>query len=546
MLVLVAALGACGVAESNGTPVHRNVPPADAGSMGGDAGTACGAPALGSSPFRRMTRKEYNNTVRDLLGDATNPATAFPPDEVALGFDNGTSARGVTFALAEQYMLAAEQIAVRAVTHIGTLLPCDPSTTGEASCADLFIRTFASRAYRRPLELEEIASLQHTFDTGRSGGTFAAGIEHVIERVLQAPAFLYRLEFGSVDAASTSPVPLTSFELASRLSYFLWESMPDTALFDAASSGRLSSKADVLAQARRMIADGKARAAVADFNDQWLELGKLDWIVKDSITFPNYQPDLPPIFKEETRTFVDDVIWNGQGDLATLLTAPYSFANARTAPLYGVGPLDGDVLVRVDLDPTKRAGILTQLGFLSAAAKPNQTSPVRRGFFVRTNLLCDTLPPPPPNANAMVPDPTPGQTGRQRFAVHTAIAGCAACHSEMDPIGFGFEHYDDVGQWRDTEGDQPVDDSGEVVGDAIGKFQGVVDLAQKLARSTDVRRCFATEWFRFAFGREVATSDTCSLGALDEALASSGGNVQALLLAITQTDAFLYKAPTSP
>jgi hypothetical protein len=534
-LLLVAALGACGVAQSDGMPPARRIgPPADAGN--GDAGSICGATE--PSPFRRLTRREYDNTVRDLLGDATSPANAFPPDEVVLGFDNSASGRGVTFALAEQYLLAAESIAARATANLPALLPCDPAVTGESPCSDLFLRQFVSRAYRRPLEPDEIASLQATFDAGRKEGTFANGVERVVERVLEAPSFLYRLELG----AST----LTSWELASRLSYFLWESMPDDPLFEAAGSGRLASKADVLREARRMLADPKAREVVAHFNDQWLELGKLDWVVKDSITYPNYTPDLPAVLQEETRRFVDDVIWNGQGNLTTLLTASYSFANAHTAPIYGIGPLDGEDLVRVDLDPKQRAGILTQLGFLTFAAKANQTSPVRRGQFVRTQLLCDSLPPPPPNVNTMVPDPVPGQSGRQRFSAHTASPMCSACHSLMDPIGFGFENYDGIGRYREVDGTEPVDASGEVQGNSIGKFSGAVDLANKLAESDDVRRCFAAQWFRFAFGRLEMATDACTLDALHDALTSSGGDVRALVLAMTQTDAFLHPAASLP
>jgi hypothetical protein len=439
-------------------------------------------------------------------------------------------------------MLAAEGLATRAATR-PDMVPCDPAVAGEATCADLFIRAFGQNAYRRPLDADEVRALSATFEEGRRTGTFQTGVRFVIERVLQSAHFLYRVELGEPAAPANAPAKLTSWERASRLSYFLWQTMPDRALFAAAAAGELATKEQILAQARRMLADPKARPTLAKFADQWLALDKIDNVVKDTVQFPEFTRALPALFKEETRRFVADVVWNRGGGLTMLLTAPYTFVNAQTAPLYDLAPPPGADFVRVDLDARRRSGILTQLAFLNFAAKPNQTSPVRRGLFVRTSLMCDPPASPPPDINVTVPEPVPGQTGRERFAAHTASVACAGCHRDMDPIGFGFEQYDAIGRFRDIDAERPIDASGEVFGSPIDKFVGAIELAQKLAKSVEARECLGKQWFRFAFGRAESQDDSCALANLYAEIAKDGGSIQSLVLAITQTDTFLYRKP---
>jgi len=546
-LFLVFAVASCAPADTVSPSGRQPRGSVDAGSdAAGDAAgtdpTSCTTTQPGSSPIRRLTRTEYDNTVRDLLGDTSEPARNFPTEEIALGFDNSATARGVTAPLIEQYLLAAEGLATRASTR-NDVLPCDPASAGEASCADRFIRTFGQNAYRRPLDDDEVRALQTSFDEGRRTGTFQTGVRYVIEHVLQSPSFLYRVELGEPSVPPGAVAKLTGWERASRLSYFLWQTMPDRALFAAAASGELATKEQILAQARRMLADPKARPTLAKFADQWLGLDKVDNVVKDTIQFPEFNRALPALLKEETRRFVADVVWNRGGGLTMLLTSPYTFVNDKTAPLYGLAAPPGAEFVRVDLDERRRSGILTQLAFLNFAAKPNQTSPVRRGQFVRTSLMCDPPSSPPPEINVTVPEPQPGQTGRERFAAHTTNPGCAGCHRKMDLIGFGFEHYDAVGRYRDVDAERPVDASGEVVANPIGSFDGAVELARKLSQSDEVRQCLGKQWFRFAFGREESADDACALASLYREIAKDGGSVQALVLAITQTDTFLYRQP---
>jgi hypothetical protein len=499
----------------------------------------------GKSPIRRMTRFEYNNTVRDLLGDDSQPASAFVPEEEAMGFDNQATALGVTQILAEQYMVAAEKIAASAAKQMDQLLPCDPVKDGETVCAKKFIETFGKRAYRRPLTADEADRLfTKVFAWGLKERDFSMGIQLVIQAMLQSPHFLYRVEFGMPDPVEGDVVPLTHHEIASRLSYMLWGTMPDDELFAAADAGKLGTKEEVAAQARRMLDDPRAHQAVANFHAQWLGLTHLDNVNKDPKTYPRYNEELRPLWRQETLAFLDDVIFQGDGKVSTLFTAPYTMMNADLAAFYDVeGGPSGDAFEKVSLDPEKHAGFLTQASILAANAKPNQSSPVHRGKFVRERLLCQTLPPPPNNVVITPPEVTPDATTRERFTEHSTNPACSYCHKKMDPIGFGFEHYDGVGLWRDTDQGQPVDDSGEIVETRgiDGPFKGVVELSRKLAQSEEVRQCVATQWFRFAYGRVEGEDDQCSMGQLQEAFAASGYDVKELLVALTQTDAFRYR-----
>ncbi len=498
----------------------------------------------GKSPIRRMTRFEYNNTVRDLLGDDTEPATSFVPEEEALGFDNQAAALGVTQILAEQYMVASEKIAIRAVENLATLLPCSPKAGEEKACASKFIETFGRRAYRRPLDSDEVSRLLAVYEWGFAEVGFTRGIELVLQSILQSPHFLYRVEFGMPDPVQGDIVALSPHEIASRLSYMLWSTMPDDELFVAADEGRLGTAEEIQIQALRMLEDPRARQAVANFNVQWLGLSHMESMKKDVATYPKYDEGLRSLWREETVGFLDDVIFDGAGDVATMFTATHSVMNADLAAFYGIpsGP-QGEVFERVELDPSRAAGILTQGSILAVTGKPNQSSPVHRGKFVRERLLCQTLPPPPNNVVATPPDLSPDLTTRERYSEHSTNPACSGCHIKMDPIGFGFEHYDGIGSWRDDENGLPIDDAGHIVDtrNIDGSFEGVVDLGKKLAESEEVRQCVATQWFRYGYGRAEGADDYCSMQKLQQTFAIDGFNVKKLLVALTQTDAFRYR-----
>ena len=503
----------------------------------------CGG-SIGVTPLRRLTRFEYNNTVRDLLGDTTAPASAFPLDEVRSGFDNNAAALGVSPVQTEAFMNAAETLSKSALTTPANFLACDASkltnTSDEDACAGKFIASFGKKAFRRPPAAEDQTRLMDVFHAGRSAGDFLTGIRYVMETILQSPQFLYRVELSTPADASSKIVPLDSWEMATRLSYLLWGTMPDDALFAAAEADQLTKTEQLRAQVTRMLADPRAHQSVQHFNDQWLLLSKMATMEKDPKIFPSFSPSLVPMMQEETRRFVDEIMWGQKGDLHELLTANYSFMNATLASFYGVSGPTGSDYVRVDLD-ANRAGILTQGGVLSMLAKANQTAPVQRGKFVREQLLCGVMPPPPPNVPKL-PDLSPTLTTRERLAQHSTDPVCHSCHRLMDPIGLGLEAFDGNGLYRTTENGKPVDTSGEIQdADVAGPFNGAAELGQKLASSLFVQKCVVTSWFHYAYARVETTEDACTIQSLATRFSSSGYRFQDLLVALTETDAFRFR-----
>jgi hypothetical protein len=502
------------------------------------------------TPIRRLTRFEYNNTVRDLLGDTSNPADALPPEEEVAGFNNQAAALTSSDLLIEQYMKAAEGVGARAVLDMNALLPdCDPGLEGNDTCALSFIRDFGARAFRRPLSDAEVARLKGVFDWAVNDadlGRFEDGIQIVIEATLQSPSFLYRPELGGEALIEGDVVSFTSWEMATKLSYMLWNTMPDAELFAAAEADELVSKEQIAAQATRMLDDDKARYLIRNFHTQWLLLTHLDSVTKDTNVYPDFSDSLRPLWTEEIQTFVEHVILEDDGTLQTLLTANYSFMNEELASFYGDDVLDsvaGPEFRQVQLDRERRAGLLTSAGLMATHANANQSSPVFRGKFVREQLMCNTLPPPPNDLVIEPPELDPSKTTKEQFEEIGANPSCAGCHTLMNPIGFIFEHYDGVGQWRDQQNGIPIDAIGEVVqtDDIDGEYDGALEFAAALAGSTQVQECVSSQWFRFAYNRTVTEEDSCSVDQLNDVFRSSNFSIRSLLVALTQTNAFLYR-----
>lgn len=500
----------------------------------------------GEAPARRMTRFEYDNTVRDLLGDTTRPSAAFAADEVSGIFNNQADTLVVSQLLAEGYMTASEVVAGNAVKKLDTLVGCDPAKSTPQVCGAQFIESFGKRAFRRPLDTDSRALLTDVFDKALATWDYPSAIRLVIQTALQSSRFIYRLEFGMPSPTAPGVVRLDDYEMASRLSYLLWGSTPDDELMAAADAHELATSEQVSAQATRMLADPKARGVIENFHEQWLDLPRLTTLDKDTEAYPTYTAELKTTWRRETMAFVDDVILDGAGDLGTLLSAPYTMMNADTAAFYGIsGGPTGAEFERVDLDPTQRAGLLTQPSLLAVNAHVDQTSPVHRGIFVRERLLCQPISPPPPNVNAVPPPVDSSATTRERFSQHSNDASCAPCHKLMDPIGFGFEGYDAIGRFRSEEGGLAIDVSGEIFNskDSNGKFNGAVELADRLSKSEEVRACVVTQWFNYGHGRTTTSEDSCTMQKLRTTFSAANYDVKALLIALTQTDAFLYRKP---
>ncbi len=547
----VAVLAVIATSACLGNIGDPTLPPDTTG--GPDPQPACiaGQVEPGPSPIRRMTRFEYNNTVRDLLGDTSDQADTFGAEEEALGFNNNAANLVVSDQLANKYMLAAEAISanVTAPGAMSAILPCDPAVAGAEACAKQFIETFGRRAFRRSLSQEEKDAFFAVYQVGAAEvdepDPFRVGVQLVIQAALQAPAFLYRVEMGQAPDGDATYVKLTHHEMASRLSYFLWGTMPDQELFDAADAAKLGTKEEIEQQARRMLADPKAHDAISEFHTQWLDYNRIGNITKDAALFPDYSPAIGTMMREEMNAFIDHAVFDDGGGFATLMTAPASYMPPELATFYGLPVPDGaqpGQPIKIDLDPTQRGGLLTMGALMTINAHTNQTSPVHRGKLVREQFLCYLMPPPPPNVDATPPEPLEGQTAKDRFKAH-AQGTCAGCHTYMDPIGFGFENFDSVGRYRTKEGSEPIDATGSVFDSDVPDFKDAVDLVNKMADSQDVQQCYVKEWFRFGYGRGEAKVDACTIETLNKTFDDKGGDIRELLVALTQTDAFLYRRP---
>jgi hypothetical protein len=519
----------------NGPPIGEPPPVAE----------ACTKVDVGVTPLRRLSRIEYDNTIRDLLKDTSRPAQAFAPDEELLGFSAGLEVSPV---LVEQYRTAAENLAKTAVSDVPGLLGCTPEATGSDPCANGFIDRFGQRAYRRPLDADEKTGLTSLYESSRDLYGANVAVELVLQAILQSPQFLYRVEFGeSVGSGTEGVVQLGAYEIATRLSYFLWQSTPDETLLDAAAAGELDTPEGIEARAREMVLDDRSRDTVKSFHAQWLELDELQGIGKDESVYPEFDDALRVSMEEETLRFVENVVFDGDGTVQTFFTGAFSFVDGPLAAIYGLEPPGDGQFVRVDLDPAKRAGILTQPSILSIFSKSNQSSPVHRGKFVRERLLCHPLRPPPAGFVIVPPEVDPTLPTRERFSEHADNPTCAQCHDLTDPIGFGFEHFDAIGRYRDKDGDFDVDAKGEVLQtrDADGTFDGAIELGQRLASSEQVRECVAANWFVYAFGRSMTNDyDVCSRARIYDDFKKSSYNVRELLVSLVKSDAFRFRRAT--
>jgi len=511
----------------------------------GPQGFECKAGTIdpGPSPMKLLSRSQYLNSVRDLVGP-------IPDLEVALGPSSNASAFGlvqpdVSPVDLENFRNAAGRVASAVTADKGILkqlAACDDSAAGR-DCAKVFVQSFAARAYRAPLsDASDIDRHLALFDIGAKV-SYAHGIELLIQGILQAPRFLYRVELGSDEKVSNVAVKLSPYELAARLSYALWDTMPDAKLTAAAEAGDLSTKEGVVAQLDWMLQAPQGSGVVRRFLENWLHLPDLERLQKDAALYPEWQnTTLRAALTTQASTFIDDVLAKQGGKLGTLLTSKTVFVNKDLAAYYGTTA--GDSFTVAASVPFATSGILTLPAFLSLQAKPSESSPIYRGKFVREMLLCQLLPAPPANI-PKPPDVTPGVSTRQRLSEHETNPSCSGCHRMMDPIGFGFENYDSLGRYRTMDGEAPVDASGELfsTGEIDGKFRGVAELGQKLAESQTVRQCMARQWFRFALQRFEQPVDDCSMKGLLDSFEQAGADLNTLPQAIVLSDAFQYRRP---
>jgi hypothetical protein len=505
----------------------------------GTAGCQESAPAVVAA--RRLTRDQYMATVRDLLGDTRDLSDRLPADDKGEEVFTSPETLIVTPAWADKALSTAEDLAKTATAgaNLGKLLPCQPSAGQESACAGQFIKAFGKRAFRRPLSDDEIGGLTKVYEVGASDG-FGRGIEMVIAAVLQSPSFLYRLELGQKAGSVGGAVKLTGYELASRLSYFAWGTMPDEALFSAAEAGRLDSPEGIEQEVVRLLKDARGKAMLLAFHQRWFGLDTLAENGKDVAVYPQFDEKLVASMEGEFDAVINDVMGaSGDGKIETLLLSDRTFVDASLAGLYGVTAPGGTGLMPVTL-PATRKGLLSTVSVLSTHTLSDASSAIHRGKFIRERLLCTVPPDPPAGLMVMPPEPKPGLTTRERLGQHTMDPSCAGCHQMMDPIGFAFENFDGIGRYRTMEQGKKIDASGSLSNtDVDGAFVGPVELAQKLAGSKQVRECVMTTLLSFAQGPQPA--DACLMTKLNQAFDTSGHDVRALIVAIARSDSFRYR-----
>jgi hypothetical protein len=519
------------------------------GSGGGSAGTpsvvqpVCTEGATPPAPARLLTRVQYDNTVRDLLGDTTAPGQLFPPEPTVLGFENNSDVYQATPLLVEDLMKAAEGVAARAVAvGAAALAQCEGGVL-DAACGARFIQNFGKRAFRRPLTTNEAALFSDLLErTARAEG-YDRGIELTLQAMLQSPQFLYRIDT-QLSAEPGAVKALGPYEVASRLSYFLWGSLPDDALFAAAENDELSTSEQIADQAQRLLEDPRARSMVADFHRQWLGLDRLNSVVRE-VAVGTEVAGLGPSLKASLLEFSSFMYWEGGGNVQSLFSSPSFFVDGVLAPHFGVTATADQPLTRVD-DTSPRAGLLTQPALLAMFAHENQSAPILRGAFIRERLMCQPVPPPPPTVNNTPPEPRTTGTTRERFIAHSNTETCRACHALFDDLGFALENYDQLGRYRSEENGAMLNVAGEVtqtVDPALaGPFNGPLELAAKFAASPQISDCLATQWYRYAMGRVETDVDQCSLQTMQRAATEANGDLKTMLLALVQTDAFRFRA----
>lgn len=521
-----------------------------AGACGGRAGTGAAAVATierpperaASTPLRRLTREQYRNSVRDLLG-VKEIGTDLAVDEGIGGFFGNTIAPVSELHL-EKYGRAADLLARKAVSDLGRLLPCDPAKVGEEVCGHQFVDRFGRRAFRRPLEAEERSLYRQLFAAGRVEGGFASGVRLVLQAMLQSPSFIYLVEpAGPTRSVAGAPERVPPFALATRLSYFLWNTTPDEALLGAAEANRLRTREEVGAEVARMMSDPRFADTLASFHLQWLDLTELDGVEKRQKIYPKWSHELRGTMREETVRFVDHVIRKGDGRLPTLLGARTSFLSGKLFDLYGLPAGGGDGWRQVDVAPAQRAGLLTQASVMTMHAHWDKPSLVLRGKMIREKLFCTVLPPPPPEVNNTLPQADPKMSTRERFEDHRADVGCSKCHRLIDPLGIPFESYDGIGALRTMDGPAVVDPTSDLDGTSKvdGPVKNAIELVDKLAAADEVRDCVALQWFRFGLGRDEKPEDEGSLAAIRERFRQSGNHIPTLVAAIAVSDAFRYQ-----
>jgi hypothetical protein len=504
------------------------------------------AAAVGPSPLRRLTNSELLNALHDLFPAVIVPLPPLPKDAEVLGFDNAAEvqqpsdlriARFESIANTYAAALTQDEKAVRALTG------CDFATpTAASACADQFVRGIGRALFRRPLLIDEYQRFSQKFESWRSAIGFEGAVRLTVSAMLQTPQFLYRPEL-----SSNATVELEAYAMASRLSFFLWESVPDALLLAAAEKNELRTTEQIRSQTSRMLKHERARRSLWSFHRQWLGLERVlgdEHVFRTAEIDSGWTAETPLAASKESQLFVENVLFE-QGTLRDLLTSRRAWLNPDMARIYGVAAPNtpgGSTPAEIALPENERAGILTRAAFLAGLSHRGGTSPPIRGNAVGLRMLCRTPISPPPDADLSMPVAPAGsgpQTNRGLFEARTAPATCKGCHGSLNGIGFGFENYNAAGAFQKSENGIAIDARGELPGtDVDGRFDGALQLSARLAESEQVYACATERWLRYAFGRAPSIEEEPAMATLARSFAQSRGDVRALMLAIATLPSF--------
>lgn len=522
--------GSIGDAEQRGTG-------AGSGGSGGGGGTTVASNLASASVARRLSRSEIDNTVRDLLGDATNPAGKFLQEDEYTPFDNDYSRQMASAALIDSLEATADDVAARvlAPANRSRIVPCTPSGPGDAACFRQVIETVGQRLFRRPLSEQEITAyltLQSyaTENNPAVSHDFYTAVALMLRSMLQDPEFLYRIEIGT-PTKDPAVLHLNGYEIATRLSFLVVGSSPDDKLLDLAKADALSDANQRRTEAIRLLADPRARDQLHRFHAMWLGYRAIPQTA-----------NLIAAFNLETTKLIDRVIFDAPASYLTLFSSPDSYLNDLLADQYGLPhPAGGEGWV--PYGTSGRAGILSHGSVLAAFSKFSDTSPTQRGIFVQTRLLCNTVLPPPANVNVDQPPPATASVCKlDRYAAHRASATCGACHNNLDPIGYGLENYDIGGRYRTHDDGHPecvLPGQGELPG--YGTFSGPAELGQKLIDSGKLEQCFVQHLLRYAVGRALRPEETGEVETLMGSFKASDHSLTELLLSFVASDRFALR-----
>jgi hypothetical protein len=517
-----------------------------AGDPGGGGGPALPTPDEFSpvpATLRRLTAAQYTNSLHALLGDDIQLPEALEADSVAHGLTSiGASRIALSPRITEQFETLALDAAHQALSQPdkrAALVPCTPEGEVDAACAEAFVAQLGRRAWRRPLSDAEVMRYAAVgSDASRVLGDFYAGLEYSLAGLLQSPHFLYRVEIGVEDPREPSRRVLDPYELATRLAFFAWNRPPDDALLDAAASGALDTVDGLRREALRLLSSPLAHGALSAFFTELLGLARLDDLPQLPSVFPQKTPTLGPNMREETLRTIEDLVFEEDGDYRDLFTRRTTFVNAELASLYALEASIDAGFMRVELpDDGPRAGLLGHGSLLALHAHPGSGSPTLRGKFVRETLLCQAIPPPPPDVVTSLPEDTGSgpRTTREKLEFHRTERACAACHSLMDPIGLGLENFDGIGAYRTTEVGKTIDASGELDGVDFDDARG---LAQAVRDHEQLGPCLVRSLYRQALGHVETRGETSMIRSLAAQFADDGHRVQQLVLALVLSPAF--------